>query len=475
VTTQITIPDSVYDGTLPTMQTRVTGRAVFENLGGAGRWIAVNYKGQKKYFRGTGETILRDFLITDGNSNGSNLAGYDIRFPIFRQLIQNNGTWAMSVTRFIPSFAGGSTEKNNTKLVSAGPNPRITMLILDSAPLSRSYSFVYRGRTITGNTNSLSAVTTNYQFRAPTVSVPSSAANARMFEMGDLQRLAQAARAAEAANSNGRSSSSSRTSRRPGAPAVAPPARFTPRPQPAPITVDFGPGLQFGPSPSELANKPYLMQRFVITGADGNPQQVTRRFLLKIIPNSFQYSNVNAAWNEVDRPGNFAITDWAKYNLLKVSFKFLIAADVSPDRLIDDSPSSIPRDGLLSSIEPELREIRAIAGAPHPVSLINFQSYLTNTMRFPFIEDKSGAKFVIADMSVTTSRFLPSGIMDASAAEVSMTLTEFVEPVTQLAKLPPIQSQQRPPSTSTNRPPAANNRGLYSDSWTIPIPRTQQP
>jgi len=196
---------------------------------------------------------------------------------------------------------------------------------------------------------------------------------------------------------------------------------------------------------------PYILQTYVLADQvnPNNYSQIRKIFTIDIVPNSFEFSQLASTWNEIDRPGNFALTDWGKYNLLKVSFKFVISATIKEG----------PLDGMKNSIETQLDLIRKIAQTPHPIRLVNCTPYLSKSWKFPFTKTGEEIQFVISDLSVNTTRFTPGGIHEASVAEVTLNLTEYSDPnMGTLAVLPPLKKA----STTPLKPPGTPATNQYT-------------
>jgi hypothetical protein len=241
------------------------------------------------------------------------------------------------------------------------------------------------------------------------------------------------------------------------------------------------PGIAVGTVPID---KPYLLQRYSLSDTAANSfQNVSNIVVMDIIPNSFEFSQLSSVWSEVDRGGTYSITDWNKYNLMKVSFKFVVAARIGNsvhEDIVDVRKkgnqvtttsvtvgSSSPLDGLNGDIDSQLQIIRKMAQAPYPITLVNCSNYLTNNIRFPYKSDGNGIAFIISDMSVSITRF-SKGITKASTAEVSVSLTEYVAPqVGTLVKLPPLKKATiKPGKKDPNNPDAqyASLDTLYQNS-----------
>jgi hypothetical protein len=196
---------------------------------------------------------------------------------------------------------------------------------------------------------------------------------------------------------------------------------------------------------------PYILQTYVLADQinPNNYSNIRKIFTIDIVPNSFEFSQLASVWNEIDRPGNFSLTDWGKYNLLKVNFKFVISATIKEG----------PLDGMKNSIETQLDLIRKIAQAPHPIRLINCTPYLSKSWKFPFTKTGEEIQFVISDLSVNTTRFTPGGVHEASVAEVTISLTEYSNPnMGTLAVLPPLKKA----STKPGKPGTGNTTNQYT-------------
>lgn len=449
-----------------------------------GKWISVMEGNTLVYYYGTENTIKITSNYSAAGIKDKKNNSFTFNVNLWKRLITVGDNMYLSAYRFIPRFINASvtgstsidestnrTTRSETWNISGEFKKQYVMVRFDGGVSGVDTSVdLTRGGKIQSPKPTAATLKTVYSYEN-TQNIPNESTQnwltgdpSYLQDYINLRDFAVQANAEEQGRTGGRSSAppGPRAPRNPN----ATPAVFRPTPAPAPIKVEFGPALEFGPSMASMEGKPYILQRYIIDVGD-LPQQITRRFWVKLVPNSFQYSDVSSSWNEVDRPGNYAITDWAKYKPLKVSFRFLIAGNVDPARLIDQN-SEIPLDGLQTSIEQELRDLRAISTAPHPISLVNFQPYLTDTMRYPFLQDKTGAKFVISDMSINATRFTNSGINNASAAEVTMSLIEYIEPVMELAVLPPIRPQGTPSTDRVDENPQDISKRLFTSTFTVP-------
>lgn len=200
---------------------------------------------------------------------------------------------------------------------------------------------------------------------------------------------------------------------------------------------------------SGYADKPHIQQ--IITDYDPikkQRQRIIRRHIFDIIPNSFEFSQLSSTWNEVERSGNYPMVDWSKYNLTKCSFRFLVAG-----RRLDtiDRQSTLVNDGMDVSVDAEIENIRAIAGAPYPVLFNNLNKLISTSYRFPYLENTRGIQWVIADLSITATRLTPNG-RGIAAAEVSITLNEYPVIARDIVPLPPLTPDRPVPRQCKPRP-----------------------
>lgn len=199
---------------------------------------------------------------------------------------------------------------------------------------------------------------------------------------------------------------------------------------------------------------PYMKQIINhFNAADNARQRIERVHVFDMVPNSFEFSQLSSTWNEVARSGNYPLVDWSNYNLTKVSFRFLVVAqrlevnqfykDDKRTQLVKQT-SSYVNDGLLVSIDEQLENIRAMAGAPTPVTLYNLNTLMTTQFRYPYINNTRNIQWIIADTSITATRLTENG-KGVSAAEVSITLTEYPVIAREIIPLPPLTPDNPPP------------------------------
>ena len=210
--------------------------------------------------------------------------------------------------------------------------------------------------------------------------------------------------------------------------------------------------------------RPYMEQKYFVYGTD-TKQEITRRHVFDVIPNSFEFSQLGSQWNEVERSGNYPLVDWAKYNLTKVSFRFLVHGRRT-DTVTSSTGeiSTVVNDGLDISIDDQLDNLRAIGGAAHPLRIYNMNTFLTDSYRYPYLTKAGSIQWVIGDMSVTATRLTPQGNRVATA-EVSITLMEYPVIGRDIVRLPPL-APSKPVIPGKDKPRTPAQYGLFSETLT---------
>ena len=202
----------------------------------------------------------------------------------------------------------------------------------------------------------------------------------------------------------------------------------------------------------KIEEMPYMKQVINhFSAAENSRQSIERYHAFEMMPNSFEFSQLSSAWNEVARSGNYPLVDWSNYQLTKVSFRFLVVAkqlltteEKNAKGVVTKTTQSIVNDGLFVSIDEQLDNIRAMAGTPSPITLYNLNNLLTTTYRYPYTNNARNMQWVINDASITATR-LTQGGKHISAAEVSLTLTEFPIIGRDIVPLPPLTPDNPPP------------------------------
>lgn len=219
------------------------------------------------------------------------------------------------------------------------------------------------------------------------------------------------------------------------------------------VVVNFLPDNNIYSGANFNANIPYMQQ--IVTNFDSvnnTRQRIIRTHIFDIVPNSFEFSQLSSMWNEVERSGNYPMVDWAKYNLTKCSFRFLIAGKRT-DTLVNETfrQSTVVNDGMDVSVDSQIENIRAMGGSPQPVTLHNLNTLTNTSFRFPYLNNTRNLQWVIADMSITATRLTPNG-RGIAAAEVSITLNEYPIIARDIIYLPPLRPDKPVPKECKPRP-----------------------
>lgn len=201
---------------------------------------------------------------------------------------------------------------------------------------------------------------------------------------------------------------------------------------------------------SSKTRRPSIVQRYL----NAKNQPATDEFVFKYVPQGIQYSGLASEWTEIPRADDVPFVDWSKYQLMKVSFSFIVADD-----RIEAGGATVP-DGLLTSVDSQLEKLRMMAQRKVPVVMQNFDDMLTFQLRRSSATNRSSApnmEFVITDFSITATRRVtddiagnpvtPSGI---SVAQCEITLTEIPVEQVGIVALPAINSVLVPPPRASN-------------------------
>jgi len=203
-----------------------------------------------------------------------------------------------------------------------------------------------------------------------------------------------------------------------------------------------------------ISSRPQMVQRY-LTNDDKHADDV---FVFKYVPQGIKYSGLSGQWVEVPRAEDIPFVDWASWQLMKVSFSFIVADD-----RIEPGGASVP-DGLEISIDGQIEKLRKMAQRKTPVTLVNFDEMLTFQLRRG-VSGQTGTQipqpnmeFVITDFSVTATRRTsipqtgaPSTPSLIAVAQCEITLTEIPVETVGIIALPPITTPGLP--TTTKKPP----------------------
>jgi hypothetical protein len=200
------------------------------------------------------------------------------------------------------------------------------------------------------------------------------------------------------------------------------------------------------------SSRPQMIQRY----KNDEGQATDDIFVFRYIPQGIKYSGLAGEWVEVPRAEDIPFVDWARWQLMKVSFSFIIADDRT------EPNGAVVPDGLEQSIDAKIEQLRRMSQRKVPVMLANFDDMLSfqlrrgnSSVRNPNAVSPN-MEFVINDLSITATRRTADQITGAptmpshvAVAQVEITLTEIPVEVIGLVALPTIDSPYIPPS----RPP----------------------
>lgn len=213
--------------------------------------------------------------------------------------------------------------------------------------------------------------------------------------------------------------------------------------------------------------KPQMVQRyqFETTNADGDTviEYADDIHFFRYVPQGIKYSGLSGQWVEVPRAEDIPFVDWASWQLMKVSFSFIVA-----DERTEPGGAIVP-DGLEISVDGQIEQLRRMAQRKVPVTLVNFDEMLTFQLRRGSLRNNGteapqpNMEFVITDFSVTATRRTAVPATGGSSspsliavAQCEITLTEIPVETVGIIALPPITTPGLPPSTK--KPPGTNGQ-----------------
>ena len=197
---------------------------------------------------------------------------------------------------------------------------------------------------------------------------------------------------------------------------------------------------------SEFMLEPQMFQIYATSSTTGATNYQYNRFIFDQKPNEVNYAGLGGEWVSVDRNGGFSFVDWKKFQLLTLSFSFVIANE---------------DDGLLTHVEKKIETLRRIAQTPYPVTFYNFDDMFTSQFRYDTGSTPRGVQFVITDLSISAQR--RNSLMQITRAQANITLQEFPMEKQDLISMPRLV--HRPPNipgVPTETPPASEK--LFSDN-----------
>ena len=214
---------------------------------------------------------------------------------------------------------------------------------------------------------------------------------------------------------------------------------------------------------SDFMLEPQMFQIYATSSTTGNTTYKYNRFVFEQKPNEVQYAGLGGEWVSVDRNGGFSFVDWKKFQLLELSFSFVIANE---------------DDGLLTHVEKKIETLRRIAQTPYPVTFYNFDDMFTSQFRYDTGSTPRGVQFVITDLSITAQR--RNSLMQITRAQANITLREFpmekqdLISMPKLVHTPPRIPGQPTPETEPSQQLISENlsTGFIDDKW-LNLPPTE--
>lgn len=212
---------------------------------------------------------------------------------------------------------------------------------------------------------------------------------------------------------------------------------------------------------SDFMLEPQMFQVYATSSTTGATTYKYNRFVFEQKPNEVQYAGLGGEWVSVDRNGGFSFVDWKKFQLLTLSFSFVIANE---------------DDGLLTNVEKKIETLRRIAQTPYPVTFYNFDDMFTSQFRYDTGNTPRGVQFVITDLSITAQR--RNSLMQITRAQANITLQEFPMEKQDLISMPRlVHTPPRVPGKPTDNPEPSQlllsenlSTGFIDDKWLNPTP-----
>lgn len=215
--------------------------------------------------------------------------------------------------------------------------------------------------------------------------------------------------------------------------------------------------------------RPQMVQRYTKPATvDAPAVNLDDVFTFRYIPQGIKYSGLASEWTEIPRAEDIPFVDWARWQLMKVSFSFIIANDRT-----EQGGRTVP-DGLESSVDSQIEQLRRMAQRKSPVMLFNFDDMLSFQLRRSAANRTSpNMEFVINDLSITATRRTtdptdgtPTTPSQIAVAQVEITLTEIPVEVVGIVALPPINSPYLlPPPPTRGKNPNQLEYGLITDGY----------
>lgn len=239
-------------------------------------------------------------------------------------------------------------------------------------------------------------------------------------------------------------------------------------PVPTPVLTSVKVKAPFGylkPPTNVEDSRPQLLQTFPKSPgfgeiiADNTNMPQTEVFYFPYIPNNVSYSGLGSTWTEIPRTGDLPLVEWSNYNLLKVSFEFLLAQDRT-----EPGGTRVP-DGITVSVEDDINTLRRMAQRPYPISIYGMDSLMRIVLRRAASTGRA-LEFVITDLQVNAMRRTQeAGDSLITAATVKMTLSEMPIEEVNIARFKlPVIPPKRPPKPPRTPPPAGDPAAPISEN-----------
>ena len=205
-------------------------------------------------------------------------------------------------------------------------------------------------------------------------------------------------------------------------------------------------------TPAGAISKPMMVQYYNV---DGLAEPVDNHFEFMFPPNQINYTGIGSEWVPVERSGAAPLVDWKGFKLLQVSFQFLIA----PDR--QGTFEEVTGESLISlDVEEDIAKLRKMSVAPYPVTLLGFDSMMSEQIGFPYISGR-GVDFVITELNITSLYRTIDGRINR--AQCDITLQELQSDAIPLITFPKLKipGVKLPPKAKATK---ENDNPLLSDT-----------
>ena len=164
-------------------------------------------------------------------------------------------------------------------------------------------------------------------------------------------------------------------------------------------------------SQNSQSSAPQMVQRYNV---DGLNEPIINRHIFLFPPNQINYTGIGSEWTPIERSGSTPLVDWKGFKLLQVSFQFLIA----PDK--QGTFEDIQGESVISlDVEDKIAELRRMSTAPYPVTLLGFDSMMSEQVGFPYISGR-GVDFVISEMNISSLYRTTDGRINRAQCDITL-------------------------------------------------------